>query len=581
VSQVARHDAALARDESQSTRGDVFARRRIVDFSTPLWLAVALFLVLLVALPIGWVVITSLRTKEASLTLANYVAAFTDRDLVQPILLTLGVGLGVGALSVMVGAPMGWLVARTDLPGRRLIKNLVLASFVTPPFLGAFCWTLLAGPNAGVINVWWRDFTGSSAPLFNVYSVAGLIFVTFLYSFPFVFALLTNALDLISSDVEEAAAILGAGALRASLTVTLPLVAPAILSGFILAFLQALTEFGPPAILALPAGFHTMTTRIWSLFQFPPRLEVAAAYSVPLLLVSVLLLGLQRRMLHRRGYATVLGKSVGRQPIKLGWTVLPALVLCYAVLGLAIFLPYFILIRAAVSHAWAQPLTAENFTLDNFGFALFGYGATAQAILNTVELGVLTATVGALLAVVVAYVVHRRVIKLASLLGFVATAPLAVPGIVLAVGLFLAYTRPPLILYGTLWILFLAYLTRELPIGFAQTENTMRSIHLELEEASRILGATRLRTLRDIMVPLARSGVAATWCFVFIGAIRELSASILLFTSQSRVVSVVMYDLKEEGKWEVISVLGILLLTCTFAIVALVNRLGRQQASLL
>jgi iron(III) transport system permease protein len=381
--------------------------------------------------------------------------------------------------------------------------------------------------------------------------------------------------------VEEAAAILGASPWRTGLSVTLPLVAPAILGGFILAFLTALTEFGPPAILALPAGFHTMTTRIWSLFQYPPRLEVAAAYSVPLLLASVLLLGAQRRLLRRRGYATVLGKSVGRQRIKLGWTAVPALLFCYAVLGLSIFLPYFILIRAAVSRAWAQPLTAQNFTLDNFGFALFGYSATVQAILNTVVLGVLTATVGTLLAVVVAYVVHRRAIRLASLLAFVATAPLAVPGIVLAVGLFLAYTRPPLVLYGTIWILFLAYLTRELPVGFAQTENTMRSIHLELEDASRILGATRLRALRDILFPLARSGVAASWCFVFIGAIRELSASILLFTSQSRVVSVVMYDLKEEGKWEVISVLGILLLTSTFAIVAIVNRLGRQQTSLL
>jgi iron(III) transport system permease protein len=490
------------------------------------------------------------------------------------------VGLGVGLLSVLVGAPMGWLVARTDLPARRLIKNLVLASFVTPPFLGAFCWTLLAGPNAGVLNTWWRDISGSSSPLFNVYSVAGLTFVTFLYCFPFVFALLINALDLISSDVEEAAGILGAGPLRTSLTVTLPLVAPAIVSGFILAFLQALTEFGPPAILALPAGFHTMTTRIWALFQFPPRLEVAAAYSVPLLLISVTLLALQRRLLARRGYATVLGKSVARQPIKLGWTAVPALVFCFGVISLSLFLPYFILVRAALSRAWAQPLTIANFTLDNFSFALFGYSATVEAILNTGRLGVLTATVGTLLAVVAAYAVHRRAFRLAPVLAFFATAPLAVPGIVLAVGLFLAYTRPPLVLYGTLWILFLAYLTRELPVGFAQTENTMKGIHLELEEASRILGASPLRTLRDIMVPLARSGVAATWCFVFIGAIRELSASILLFTSQSRVVSVVMYDLKEEGKWEVISVLGILLLAGTFVIVALVNRLGRRQASL-
>jgi iron(III) transport system permease protein len=322
-----------------------------------------------------------------------------------------------------------------------------------------------------------------------------------------------------------------------------------------------------------------MTTRIWALFQVPPRLEVAAAYSVPMLAVSVVLLGLQKRLLARRGYATVVGKSVARRPIRLGRFTLPALALCYGVLSLSIVLPYFILVRAAVSRAWAQPLTVANLTLDNFGFALFGYGATVQAIGNTVRLGLLTASVGTVLAVTVAYVVHRRAIGIAPLLSALATAPLAVPGIVLAVGLFLAYTRPPLVLYGTLWILFVAYLTRELPVGFTQTMNTIRSIHVELEEASRILGATALRSVRDITVPLARTGVAASWCFVFIGAIRELSASILLFTSQSRVISVVMYDLKEEGKWEVISVLGVLLLVSTFAIVAVVNRLGAGAAA--
>src|SRR6266851_6255461 len=172
-------DGRAATGDSRLTTHDSRLQPRGFDFSTPVWIAVALFLVVLVALPIGWVLVTSLRTAQASLTLANYMEAFTDRDLLQPILVTLGVGLGVGFLSVLVGAPMGWLVARTDLPGRRLIKTLVLASFVTPPFLGAFCWTLLAGPNAGVINTWWRDLTGATTPLFNVYSIAGLIFVTF------------------------------------------------------------------------------------------------------------------------------------------------------------------------------------------------------------------------------------------------------------------------------------------------------------------------------------------------------------------------------------------------------------------
>ena len=249
---------------------------RRLDLSTPVWVLVSVFLSILVGLPLAFLFGMSLRTPQLTPSLANYAAAFTERDLLQPILVSLGVGLGVGGLSVLVGAPMGWLVARTDLPSKRVIRNLVLASFVTPPFLGAFCWTLLAGPNAGLISTLWKDLTHSAAPPFNIYSVGGLIFVTALYCFPFAFALVTNALELISNDVEDAASGLGAGPLRTGLTITLPLVMPAILSGFILAFLQALTEFGPPAILALPAGFHTMTTRIWSLFQVPPRLEVAA-----------------------------------------------------------------------------------------------------------------------------------------------------------------------------------------------------------------------------------------------------------------------------------------------------------------
>ena len=278
----------------------------------------AVFLVALVAVPLFWIFLASVQTSRGAFTLANYVRAFTDRELLQTIWLTLWMGIGVGALSVVVGAPMGWLVARTDLPGKAVIKSLVLASFVTPPFLGAFCWTMLAGPNAGIINKWWKGITGSESALVNIYSVAGVIFVIFLYCYPYVFTLLVNGLDLISSDMEEAAGILGASPYRTAVTVTLPLVAPAIISGFILAFLQTLTLFGSPAILALPAGIHTMVTRIWAMFQFPPRVEVAAAYSVPLLLMTVALLGLQKRLLTRRGYATVVGKSVARRPIELG-----------------------------------------------------------------------------------------------------------------------------------------------------------------------------------------------------------------------------------------------------------------------
>jgi iron(III) transport system permease protein len=451
-----------------------------------------------------------------------------------------------------------------------------MASFVTPPFLGAFAWVMLAGPNAGYLNKLYRSLTGAQDPLLNIFTMPGLIFVVALYTFPYVYIMITNTLELIASDLEEAAAILGAGRARVALTITLPMVAPAILSGFILAALQALALFGSPAILALPAGFHTITTQIWALFQYPPKVEMAAAFSVPLLLATALLLLIQKKLLGRRGYATVGGKGGQRRPIALGVWRVPALLGCLALLACAVFLPYGILAKTAFSRAWAQPFTWDNFTLENWSFT-FLYSSTQAAILNTLELGILTACVGAALAALLAYVTTRRVIVGHQVLAFLALAPVVIPGVVLAVALFVAYTRPPFVLYGTLWILFIAYLTKELPVGYSQSDATFRGIHLELEEAGRILGAGRLRVLREIIAPLARSGIIATWCFIFIGVIRELSASIILFTPNTKVMSVVIFDLKEEGQFGAIAVLGLFMLLMTFATVVLMQTLlGRD-----
>jgi iron(III) transport system permease protein len=360
-------------------------------------------------------------------------------------------------------------------------------------------------------------------------------------------------------------------------TVTLPLVAPAVVSGFILSVLQALALFGSPAILALPAGFHTVTTQIWAFFHFPPRTEMAAAFSVPLLLATALLLFVQKKLLGRRGYASIGGKGGQRRAIPLGPWRYPALLACLAVMACAIFLPYGVLAKAAVSRAWAQPLGWDNLTLANFTFTFFEYGATRAAIVNTLELGVLTACAATGLVALLSYIASRKLIAGHQAVAFLALSPVVVPGVVLAVALFIAYTRPPLVLYGTLGILFVAYLTKEMPVGYAQSEATFRTIPPELEDAGRILGAGRLAILRDVTAPLARSGLIAAWCFVFIGVIRELSASIILFTPQTRVMSVVIFDLKEEGQFGAIAVLGLVMLALTFATVLLVQAaLGRD-----
>src|SRR5438105_9420752 len=221
------------------------------------------------ALPLGWLGWLSVSGEHGA-TLAHYRDVFTDLALRKALWNTIVLAFWVGLVSVALGAPLAWLTARTDVPGRGLIRGLMLASFVTPPFLGAFAWVMLAGPNAGLLNKLYRDLTGAQDPLMNIFSMTGLVFAVTLYTFPYVFIMIANTLELIASDLEEAAAILGARRFTVAVTVTLPMVAPAIASGFILAVLQALALFGSPAILALPAGFHTTTTQIWSCFPYPP-----------------------------------------------------------------------------------------------------------------------------------------------------------------------------------------------------------------------------------------------------------------------------------------------------------------------
>jgi iron(III) transport system permease protein len=540
------------------------------------WGAAALALLVLMALPLGWLVVVSVG-GEAGPTLAHYRAVLRDPALQRALWNTVVLAFWVGLASIAVGAPLAWLTARTDVPGKAVIRGLVMASFVTPPFLGAFAWVMLAGPNAGLLNRVWRDATGAETPLVDIFGMPGLVFVVALYTFPYAYVMIANTLGLIASDLEDAAAILGAGRLAVARTVTLPLVVPALASGFILSVLQALALFGSPAILALPAGFHTITTQVWSFFHFPPKTEMAAAFSIPLLLATALLLLVQKRLLGRRGYAAVGGKGDRRRPVALGAWRYPALLGCLAVMACAIFLPYGVLAKAAVSRAWAQPLTWDNLTLANVAFTFFEYSATRAAIVNTLQLGVATATVGAVLVALLAYVASRRLILGHQVVAFLALAPVVIPGVVLAVGLFLAYTRPPFLLYGTLAILFVAYLTKEMPVGYAQSDATFRSIPTELEDAARILGAGRLRVLRDVTAPLARSGIIAAWCFVFIGVLRELSASIILFTPDTRVMSVVIFDLKEEGQFGAIAVLGLVMLALTFGTVLVVQAvLGRD-----
>lgn len=561
----------------------VQGRRSGIDLSWPTFALLTLILSVLVLLPLFWLVFYSFRSDTGGgATLDNFVALVADPTLLRAYGLAIGMALGVGILSACVATPMAWLVARTDLPGRKIIRMLVTASFVTPPFLGAIAYEILAAPNSGLFNILYRSLFGldSSQYLVNIYTFSGLVFAIACFTFPYVFTLVANALDKVPSDLEDASSILGSKSMTTLRKVTIPLVLPAILAGTLIAILQALTMFGSPAILALPAGFHVITTKIWSLFQFPPRLGLAAAAALPLLIITVILLRAQKSILGRKGYTVLGGKSGTPRVTELGRWKWAAILFVFCVLSLTIILPYLAILKTAFTGTVGDPINFDTLTLSHWKFVLFEFSATQLALRNTFLLGFLTATAVTAIALIVSYLVTRRSVPGSRFLGVLATAPVAVPGIVLGVGLFLSYANPTFQLYGTLWILLIAFMTIELPAGYQQMSSAFSGVHPELEEASRIMGASRLRTLWGITAPLLRTSVVAAWCFVFVGTIRELSATILLTTANTKLVSVIIYDLNESGDLGAICVLGIILLIASFAVVFIANRvpvLGGSQ----
>src|SRR5712672_281022 len=375
---------------------------RKLDLSWPVLILFAALLCVLIILPMTWLVYYSFVDRDGTFTLENFAQLVTDPSFIDPLITTLILATSSAIICCVVAAPMGWLVARTDMPLRRTVRALVTASFVTPPFLGAIAWELLAAPNSGLINKAWRAATGAEMDdyLFNIYTLPGLIFVISCYTFPYVFVLVANALDRIPGDLEDASSVLGGRTWFTARRITIPLTMPALLAGALIAFLQAMTLFGSPAILALPAGFHTMTTKIWSLFQFPPKPELAAAASVPLLVLTVALLRAENLILGRRGYAVVGGKQGDPRLVRLGALKWVALALAFIVLANPVFLPYGALLNAVFSPVATQFVTLGTATLHNIQFVFFELSATRLAFRNTMILGILSATAGTLIAVV-------------------------------------------------------------------------------------------------------------------------------------------------------------------------------------
>ena len=543
-------------------------RWRHLDKSVFLWLLLVAALLVLVINPLARLVWSSFQDgATGAVTLDNYLAAYGRWRYLEALVNSLVLGLAVAAVCVVFGVPMAWAVSRTDMPGKGLVWAAILGTFIMPSYLGAVAWILLAGPNAGWLNRVYMGLTGAAAGPFNIYTMAGLVLVIACYSFPYMFVFTRSALDLISSEMEDAATTLGAGVLRTTLRVTLPLTLPAMMAAFIVAFLEAIALFGVPALIALPGRIQLMTTTLWQFFEFPPRVQVAAAYAMPLLSITALLFWLQQRLIARKGYVALTGKGGERRVVRLGawrWVMLGY---CLFITSLSFFLPMVVVLQAAFAKAWGRGFSLDNLTLANLRFVIVDQPITRAATVHTFVYGGVSAALALGLALAIAYIVHRRLVPFGRALSYVAMAPFVIPGIVLAIGFYAAYTSPPLALYGTAWILILAFTTRFLPIAYANSNAAIRAINPELEDAVRILGGGRLLALRRVVGPLLKRGLAGAFLLVFIPATRELSSAIFLYTTGTQVLSVLLFDKSDEGNFEYLSAIGLILVLGTVTLV--------------
>lgn len=528
-------------------------------------------LALLIVHPLGWIAFNSLHDDETgSWTLNNYAQILRSISLITPLLNSLLLATAVAVLSTLIGVPLAWLVARTDLPGQGLVRVLTLAAFVTPSFIGALGWILLAAPNSGWLNVGWRWATGAESALFNIYTMAGTIFVCAIYTVPYTFTMVSSALDEMPVELEDAATTLGSGLLKTMRSVTIPLVMPAVLVSFILSFIQGMTLFGVPAFLLTPGGTLVVTTKLAEFYQlFPPALFLSAAYCMPLIAITGVLFYARRRILGRRQFTTIGGKGRAGRRIRLGRWRLPALGFALIVPMTAVILPYVAIVLVSLSRAWGRGPVPSNLTFHWYRWAIIENGETQRAIVNSLLYAGIAASFCMLIGILVAYIVERRLVRGANLIAALVTIPIIIPGIVLSVGFFSAYTRPPLNFYGTATIIIAAFVATFLPIAYSQAGSILKGISPDLERAARSVGASEGRTFASVTIPLMRGGLVAGWLLVFIPIMRELSVAIFLVSPKTNVMTTLIYNYKDGGNYEAVCAASTLLLFGTLLIVLL------------
>lgn len=516
-------------------------------------------LLLFIGYPLCWLVFGALGLP-GQLNPQFLIRALTQAGNLVALGNTAILALGVGLLSVVLGVPVAWATARTDLPMRKIFHGLVGLAYILPPYLTSVAYIILLGPNAGYLNRLIASAGAHGSPI-NIFSAAGVTFVIAMHVYAIPYFLAYGALQSVDPSLEESARMLGARRWTTLRRITLPLVAPAITGGALLAAINSMALFGPQAFLGLPAQIVYLPTRIYgALSGYPPRFADASALSIVLVLVTVFGLALQRRYLGRRSFVTVGGRGARPTRHALGALRWPLALVFLVVVGLSSIAPLAVLVAAAFSKVWTDPLTVNNLTLANFFAALADNQIAARGVVNSFKLAIVAATLAVLIGLAISYLDVRTRLRGRRLLDYLAILPLGLPGTVLAVALLQAFIRFPVPIYGTVWILLIAYVVRSMPIAVRGANSALQQVDASLEEAARVAGASWLATVRRILLPIMRSNLMLAWLLVFIPALGELSATILLYTNGTETISVAIFRLSDLGQLEVVAALSTVLI---------------------
>lgn len=529
--------------------------------------------VLLIAGPFLATVARSLLVWDATganLSGDNFIRLFSDPRFISAAVNTLIAGGCTTILALLLGFTLAWLVARTDMPGRSWLETANLMPFFLSPYVGAISWIYLLAPHGGLLPWLARTYLGVSLAWLDIYSMGGVIWVLTLFYTPYVYLFVIGPLRQMDAALEDAARVHGASFWITLRHITVPLVAPALLSAGLIVFVTSAGLFDVPLALGSPRGMRFMPTEIYSMVQYPSDLGRAAAFGMVVLTVTIVLTLLQRRFIAARRFDTVTGKGYRPRQIRLrlGGKV-AALVLEFIYVGGGVILPLVALVMVAFSKLWTGRFLWRTATLGNFDYILTQYDLTRQAITNSLFLAFTGATLGVILAVLQSYYLTRGNPRRRAFVDALLSLPLGIPGIILGLGFLILAIRTPL--YSTLAIILIAYIARFFPFATRTITAMFLAINPELEQSARASGASWWQSLRLILLPLLRPALIAAWLMLFVIFIRELGATILLYAQGTETISVAMVVLSERSSGFVaaLAVVQLVLLLSGFVILRL------------